>query len=105
MREEEEEEVMGPLFCNRVFNRLARAVFVLDVTRAELAVEGPAEQVMLEALLTLLNVPDLGDDKFDELRFSPLLGLLLFDPRPSCALVGGGGGGADATGGCGGALG
>lgn len=98
MREEVEEEVMGPLFCNRVFKRLARAVFVLDVTRAELAVEEPAEQVM-EALLTLLNVPDLGDDKFDEFRFSPLLGLLLFDPRTSCTVGGGGAcGGAGACG-------
>lgn len=80
---------MGPLFCNRVFKRLARAVFVLDVTRAELAgVEEPIVQV-IEALLTLLNVPDLGEVKFDEFLFSPLLGL--FDPRPSCGVTGGGG--------------
>lgn len=61
---EESVEVMGPLFCNRLFKRLARAVFVLDVTRAELVEGEPIEQVILEALLTLLKVPaDLGDDE------------------------------------------
>lgn len=82
------EEGLQDVFCNRVFRRLARAVFVLEVTRAgELTREEAEESVLLfpvallgieeTALLTLLRVPDFGDDKFDdEFRFSPLLGLL-----------------------------
>lgn len=93
------EEGLQDVFCNRVFKRLARAVFVLEVTRAaELTKEeapeerAPEEEAAEEsvllfpvglldieetALLTLLRVPDFGDDRFDdEFRFSPLLGLL-----------------------------